>query len=212
MHPMIPFITETIWWKLNEVRGERAIPGRIRYAGPAVGSASADRLFPKRLISAPWPLFNDDITSEGAEFVFTKLQELIVAIRNVRNEYKVDQKKLVTVSISAPGDAGRQINANKAMIELLAQCTIREAGAGIAVPANAARAMAAGCEIFVEGLVDQDAEKQRGAKRREELTKQKAALQGRLANPSYAAKAPPQLVEQTRKQLAEVEAELAKLG
>ena len=27
MHPMIPFITETIWWRLNEVRPERGLPG-----------------------------------------------------------------------------------------------------------------------------------------------------------------------------------------
>ncbi|HEX2971884.1 MAG TPA: valine--tRNA ligase, partial [Tepidisphaeraceae bacterium] len=101
MHPMIPFITETLWWKLNEVRPERGIPNRISLATN------------KRLILSEWPKFNDDITSEGAEFVFTKLQEMIVGIRNVRNEYKVDPKKPVTVSISAPGDASRQILANK---------------------------------------------------------------------------------------------------
>ena len=39
-----------------------------------------------------------------------------------------------------------------------------------------------------------------------------AALKGRLANESYVAKAPPNLVQQTRDQLAEAEAELVKLG
>ena len=44
MHPMIPFITETIWWKLNEVRpGARTLPGRIE------GSDSP------RLVKAAWP-------------------------------------------------------------------------------------------------------------------------------------------------------------
>ncbi|HEX2970772.1 MAG TPA: hypothetical protein VHP11_00465, partial [Tepidisphaeraceae bacterium] len=144
--------------------------------------------------------------------VFTKLQEMIVGIRNVRNEYKVDPKKPVTVSISAPGDASRQILANKGVIELLATCTIHDVKADLPAPANAARTLAAGCEVFVEGLVDQDAEKQRVAKRREELTKQISALKGRLANKAYAEKAPAHLVQQTRDQLAEAEAELAKLG
>ena len=26
MHPVIPFITETIWWRLNEVRPTRGLP------------------------------------------------------------------------------------------------------------------------------------------------------------------------------------------
>ncbi len=199
MHPMIPFITETIWWKLNEVRPQRGIPGRIE---PAIH---------QRLILSQWPVYNDDLTSEGAEFVFGKLQDLIGGIRNVRNEYKVDQKKTVTVSISAPGDASRQINANKGVIELLALCQIMQAQADLPAPANAARTMAAGCEVYIEGLVDANAEKQRSDKRQEELTNQIKALKGRLANKAYAEKAPPHLVQQTRDQLAEAEAELAKL-
>ena len=52
--------------------------------------------------------------------------------------------------------------------------------------------------------VDEAAEGQRSAKRREELTKQIAAMKGRLSNESYTAKAPPHLVQQTRDQLAEL--------
>ena len=77
---------------------------------------------------------------------------------------------------------------------------------------KAARATAAGCEIYIEGLVDESAEKQRNTKRREELQKQIAAMRGRLSNQAYISKAPPHLVKQTQDQLAEAEAELAKLG
>ena len=207
MHPMIPFITETIWWKLNEIRPDRSLADKITF----VGSASRT-IFPKRLILAPWPAYNDILTSEGAEHVFSKLQELVAAIRNVRNEYKVDQKKAVTVSIVAPDDAARQIEANKPTIELLATCTIRQVKSELFPPPNSARAQAAGCGIFLENLVDVDAEKQRTAKRRDELTKQISALKARLSNESYISKAPPHLVKQTQDQLAEAEAALAKLG
>jgi valyl-tRNA synthetase len=70
--------------------------------------------------------------------------------------------------------------------------------------------MAGGCEIFIEGVVDADAEKQRLEKRREELLRKVTALRGRLASPGYMAKAPPRLVEQTRAELSEAEAELEK--
>jgi valyl-tRNA synthetase len=169
MHPVIPYITETIWWKLNEVRpGDRTLPGRLI---AAAGSP--------RLVKAPWPAVGD--YSQAAEHIFPRLQEIVGAIRAVRNEHTVDPKKPVTVSILAP------------------------------VP-GAARAAAAGCEIFVEGVVDEGAEKQRLARRREELTKKVGALRGRLGNEAYVSKAPPQLVKQTQDELAEAEAELAKLG
>ena len=43
MHPMIPFITETIWWRLNDVRPVRGLPGLLE-CPPS-----------KRLVLAQWP-------------------------------------------------------------------------------------------------------------------------------------------------------------
>jgi valyl-tRNA synthetase len=197
MHPMIPFITETIWWKLNDVRPQRGLPNRI------------DCEPGKRLIKARWPEIGQ--FSEAAEFLFPKIQEIVAAIRNVRNEHKVDQKKSVAVSILATGDAVRQITENREVIELLATCEIKAVAPDLQPIPGAARATAAGCEIFIEGTVDESAEKERSGRRRDELTKTASALRGRLSNESYIAKAPSHLVQQTRDQLAEAEAELAKL-
>jgi valyl-tRNA synthetase len=199
LHPVVPFITETIWWRLCEARPERGLPGRI------MGCTS------KRLILAAWPQVGD--FSQAAEHVFPKLQEVVVAIRNVRNDYKVDAKKPVIVSIKCPGeDATMRVKESREMIELLATCKFATIAAELTPPANSVRVPAAAAEVYVEGLVDAEAEKQRDTKRRDELTKLVATLNGRLGNAGYIAKAPPQLVEQTKKQLAEAEAELAKLG
>jgi valyl-tRNA synthetase len=198
LHPMIPFITETIWWRLNEVRPQRALPNRLECPPNP------------RLIKAAWPKVG--AFAEAAESIFPKLQETIGAIRNLRNEYKVDPKKAVTVTIVAPAEPARQINANREIIELLAVCTVKVAGPDAKAPEKAARATAAGAEIHVEGLVDEAAEQQRSVKRREELSRQIAAMKGRLSNEAYTKKAPPHLVKQTQDQLADAEAELAKLG
>lgn len=198
MHPMIPFITETIWWRLNEVRPERGLPGRIEC--PAS----------KLLIQAAWPKVGD--FSQAAEFVFPKLQEIIVAVRTARNDFKVDPKKSVEVSIRAPGDAGRSIENNREMIELLATCALKAVRSDLPAVPNAARSVAAGCEVFIEDLVDETAEKERAAKRCGELQKEIAALRGRLGNEGYLAKAPPHLVQQTKDQLAAKEEEARKLG
>jgi len=199
LHPVMPFITETIWWRLNDARpGDRSNPGRIE-APPS-----------ERLIKAKWPTVGS--FAEAAEHVFPKLQDVITAIRNVRNEYKVDPKKKVTVSIAPPGaDAARQTVDAKEMIELLATCTVKEIRPDLPPVEKAARTSVNGCEIYLEGLVDEAAEGERSAKREQELVKQEAALLGRLSNESYTKKAPPHLVQQTKDKLAEVQAELAKL-
>ena len=198
MHPMIPYITEVLWWRLNEVRPERGLPGRIEAATS------------KRLIRAPWPGVGD--FSQAAEHIWPKVQEIVTVIRNLRNEHKVDPRKPVSVSIrSQSSDAAMQVRNHKVEIELLATCRLKDVGTDVAAPPNSAKTQAAGCEVYIEDLVDTAAEQQRATKRREELTKQVAQLKGRL-NEDYIAKAPPKLVQQTRDQLAAAEAELAKLS
>ena len=153
-----------------------------------------------------------DITSEGAEHVFTQLQNLIMAIRNVRNEYKVDQRTPIQISIAAPGDSGRQILANKSLIENLATCKLLEVSADLPAPPNSARGTASGCDVFAHNLVDPNAQEQRLSKRRDELMKKISSLRARTADPNYTQKAPAHLVKQTADQLAEAEAELARLS
>jgi valyl-tRNA synthetase len=194
MHPIIPFITEILWWKLNEVRPARDLPGYISSAGNS-----------PRLIKAAWPTVGQ--IDEPAQKTFPLLQEIIVAIRNVRNDYKVDAKKRVTISIIGPTELVGTLKENRELIDLLATAELTDA----APATDSARTSAAGCNIFIPGLVDVEAEKQRVTKQIAELEKKIAALEGRLNNPGYLAKAPPHLVEQTKQELEAAKAELAKL-
>ncbi len=195
MHPVIPFITETIWTQLNEAAPHRRLCGRIE----------------RRLCKSAWPAAGQ--IDADAEHVFARLQGVISTIRNLRSEHKVDLKKRVTVSLAPPGaEAVKAAQDNRGLIESLATCTIATIADGLTPPADAMRANSDGCDIYVEGLSDPAAEQQRLAKRKEDLSKQRAALKGRLDNASYVAKAPPKLVEESKAQLAAIEAELEKLG
>ena len=87
MHPMMPFITEVLWWKLNEVRPQpRELPGRI---APGRGSA--------RLVKASWPTVGD--YSQAAEHIFPKLQEVVGAIRTVRSRAAGLRRRLMETTI-----------------------------------------------------------------------------------------------------------------
>jgi valyl-tRNA synthetase len=121
-------------------------------------------------------------------------------------------RKPVSVSLSASAELKAEIDANREIIELLATATLARVEPNLAAPANAARATAGGVEIFIEGLIDPEAERQRAAKQCETLKQKVTALRGRLANPAYTEKAPAHLVQQTRDELAGIEAELQKLG
>ncbi|HZL34387.1 MAG TPA: valine--tRNA ligase [Tepidisphaeraceae bacterium] len=196
MHPMVPFITETVWWRLNDVRPTRGLPSRLECTASP------------RLVLAAWPKLGP--RDEAAERVFPKLQEIISAIRTLRNDHKVNTRQVVVVHFKADDDFSRDMEANREMIELLATCTLRAISADAAKIPNAAVASAGGCEIFVEGLIDPNAQKQRLAREVEEKTRLVDSLTSRLDNPAYTAKAPAQLVQQTRAQLTAAQADLAK--
>jgi valyl-tRNA synthetase len=197
MHPAIPFITEKIWHQLNIVRPNRGIPGLLE-CPPS-----------DKLIAATWPAAGP--IDHGAEHVFPRLQAVVTVIRNVRNQYKIDPKKPVTVRLSVLGqEAIDQTDQNREMIELMGACTIHQIGSDLPAPANSARGVGDGFDVYLLDLIDPNAEAQRTAKHREELIKKAGALRARLANPAYADKAPAHLVRQTRDELAAVEAELAK--
>src|SRR5262249_12962724 len=93
MHPMIPFITETLWCKLNEV-------------GPLRGIANAIETPPsERLIKAAWPKVGS--SDDSVEASFARLQEIVQALRNLRSEHKVDPKRTIAVTVSADGPAAK---------------------------------------------------------------------------------------------------------
>jgi valyl-tRNA synthetase len=198
LHPMIPFITEVLWWRLNEIRPIRGLSGHIE-CPPS-----------NRLIKAGWPTTN--APDAGAELQFGRLQEIIVAIRNIRTQYSVPLKQSVAVSIQAPAEETPTLLRNRELIELLATCSVNAVGPQIPVVANSTHLAVAGSDLYLQGLVDPEAEKQLKAKKRGELEKQIGAMEGRLSNESYISKAPPNLVEQTKEQLAKARAELGKLG
>jgi valyl-tRNA synthetase len=200
MHPMIPYITEKLWGALNDSGAARGIDDRI----PAAASS-------KRIMTAPYPAFTnrtDTLTSEGAERVVTRLQEIVGAIRQLRNDNRVDPKKRVPVAIVCGADVEHHLANNREFLENLAVCTLESSGPNAAEPANAAKTTAAGVTIFVAGVVDAGA----ADKRKVELTKSIAGMRGKLSNQGYVAKAPPKVVEETRAMLAAAEAELEKLG
>ncbi len=192
LHPVMPFITERLWWQLNEVCPQRGVAQVLDCPTSA------------RLIHASWP--TAPAVDQEAETLFERLMQVITAIRNLRNQHNVEAKKAITIRMEDAQFSAQDLMTHQAIIELLANCLVLNAQTP--PPGTSAQVQAGGCLLTAYGLSDPDAERQRLAKRREELVKQIAALEARLANPNYSQKAPPQLVQQTRSQLSQAQAEL----
>jgi len=197
MHPMIPFITESIWSKLNEARPYRGLPVRLECPGS------------RRIIHAAWPAATQ--YSDPADAMFARIQEMITAIRKMRNDFGVDLKRRLNASIHTPTELMELIDENRSTIEQQAACRILVISDTLPPVPGVASTTAGGCDIFLHDLQNEVAQQSLAAKRESELTRQIEMYEARLAGLGYIQRAPPALVQQTRDQLAQAQNELEKL-
>ena len=194
MHPVCPFVTETLW------------PAVV-----ATGPAGVDgvRLVPHDLLmSAPWPDIRCNVDDADALATFEALQGLTSAIRQLRAERQTPPKRKVT--LFAPAELASRISAASPVVETLAGLSTVHPYAD--APDDAAPLVFDGTALAVGDLVDeadQAAEIERLQKQIDQLGKQRQQLEGRLGNPGYVERAPAQLVQQTRDELSRVEQEIA---
>ena len=197
LQPIVPFITEYLWGRLNAIAPCRGLPGVVELdtSSPLVVS-----VYPR-----PLPQLRDPRAEEEFEW----LKKMTVAIREVRNKHNVPPAQPLTAHIKARSDMAELLNQSGHVVSHMANTKLLQIAADTERPPDTDLVVIGETEIYVAGGEDADAKRQRLAKREQELQSQIKTLQGRLANANYIQKAPPHLVEQTRQQLATAEAELA---
>jgi len=199
LHPIMPFLTERLWSGLCEVTEDRSLPGLD--------------LVPSELcIRAAWPRPHAPLIDDEAEAHFDEVRAVVAQVRNARAHHGVPPKTPVSVHLRAPEGVAVRLEESRRLIETLAWAKVVALGAKIEPPAGAVSGLAGEIEVFLEGLVDVAAERERLEKRTAELGKRHQSLSGRLQNPGYINKAPAHLVQQTRDELARVEQEQEALG
>jgi valyl-tRNA synthetase len=198
LHPAMPYITEKLWERLNEVVPQRGVEG---LECPAC----------KLLVKAAWPAAADSLIDADAVREFDLLVNVVTAIRQVRTAYKIAPRQTVVCSIKASGDSAARLETSSDLLKTFAVISELKIAADMQKPDNAASTVLGDIEVYLHDLVNADEEKERLGKLITDAEKQVAGLQGRLANPSYADKAPAHLVQQTRDQLTAKQTELESL-
>jgi valyl-tRNA synthetase len=201
LHPFMPFVTEEVWQYLT---GENQEP-RTENQNEAHRS----------IMVAEYPVADGRLRDERAEADWALVQELIVGIRNIRNEYKVEPARTVAATIAA-GLHQTMLQEQAALISRLARVdgerlTIVERLE--AKPAQSAALVIGEVEAFLPlaGLVDLEAERARLHKELAAMEAEVSRREAKLANPGFADKAPANIVQRERDGLAAAVATLAKL-
>ncbi len=183
LHPVMPFISEEIWQAIYEG------------APPH-----------KSVALAGYPQADQKQIDIAAEIEMSILQDLIVSVRNLRAELKVEPKVKVPIEVFA-GETGirTMIEQNRSAVERLGnvdRITFVESS-----PANkgAARSTARfDVHVVYERKIDVAAERERLKKDLEKLEKEFANNQRQLGNEQFLAKAPAKVVEGLKTRAAEL--------
>jgi valyl-tRNA synthetase len=187
LHPFMPFITEEVWQNLYRT----SEPRRERWPAPA-------------LIVAPWPQANIEAIDNEAEQSFGLLQEVIVRIRDARNQMDVEPVRRIPVIIAA-GEQLTMLEAQAPLIEFLARTEKPQLHEQLAQKPEQSMSLLAGpVEIYLPlaGLLDIGKELERLNNEIAQAQQEIARIQGKLANESFVTKARPEVVAKEREKLA----------
>jgi valyl-tRNA synthetase len=193
-HPLIPFITEELWQKVAPVAGRE---------GASVSIAAYPVSQPERIDTA-------------AIANVARLKQLVDACRNLRGEMNVSPAtRLPLFVLAAQAEEAafmRQAAPVLQALAKLAEVRLFEDEAAWAAAAQAAPVAVVGeAHICLHMEVDVAAEKLRLAKEVARLEGEITKAQGKLGNEAFVAKAPPAVIEQERKRVADFTATLAKV-
>jgi valyl-tRNA synthetase len=195
LHPVCPFVTETLWASVQALPN-RAVAGLSLPPSPLCATAA-------------WPAPAASLRDEAALAEFARVQALVDCVRKVRGERQVSPKRKVT--LCAPDAVRTLVAAAGGVVETLAGLE-KVAPTPATRPTGAVAIPFEGSELLLDGLVDAvdaGAEKSRLSKLIAEREKQASGMRAKLDNEGYVAKAPPSVVEETRKKLAEIDADIA---
>jgi valyl-tRNA synthetase len=186
LHPVMPFVTESIWQALNEAAFERGLP----HPEPAAES----------VMIAAWPNIPNNWRNAKVESRLGRMQELVRQIRNLRNQFNVNERAFIDVSVRCSRLVAGDLQQLAMFIQPLAKVGQFHCGPDITRPPQSATAIHSDYEAYVhlQGLIDVPAEIQRMKKQRAEKEKQLLGVRAKLANASFVDRAPADVVQQQK--------------
>jgi valyl-tRNA synthetase len=182
LSPIMPFITEELWHALH------------------LGEPPA-----KSIALAPFPEGKAGLINDAAETHMAILQDLIVAVRNIRHELKIEPREKTPIEVHCDAEIRSLIEDNRGAVERLANVeTIGFTDASLAKAPGARSTARFDVRVVYEKKIDVGAERERLTKDLAKVEKEMANAERQLGNDGFLSKAPAHVVEGLRKRLAEL--------
>jgi valyl-tRNA synthetase len=193
MHPIMPFITETIWQRVQPL--------------------SDFNKKEKSIMVQAFPQFNADKCDQQAIDDLEWVKQFIIAIRNIRGEMDISPSKALPVLLKNVNENDqRRLDDNEQFLSSLAKLeSIKVLSDDEQGPASAS-AVVGDLSVLIPmaGLIDKEAELTRLDKTIEKLKKEADRVRGKLNNKNFVSKAPAAVIEKEQAKLTEAESTLTK--
>jgi valyl-tRNA synthetase len=199
VHPVMPFVSESIWQPLNEVAKERGLPKPVTAA--------------ESVMIAPWPEFPAAWQDPAMELRIARMQELVRGVRELRNRYMVDPKTPLDLFVRCAEPVAADFRSLATFIGLLGGVGKLECGPDVKKPPQAGMQVNPEFEAYIslQGLIDPAAEVKRLQKQLAEKTKQLESTRRKLENPSFVKNAPKEVVEQQEQSIVDLQQQIRML-
>ncbi|MDO8304080.1 MAG: class I tRNA ligase family protein, partial [Sedimentisphaerales bacterium] len=197
LHPFVPFITEGIFQKLNELVPTRKLAGLIEPESSAA------------MVVAQWPQKIDVLENPDVEEKIAIIQSVIRAIREIRNQYTIAPSRELEASANIGNSTAVILNENADLICNLAGLSNFYAGPEAEKPHKAAATIVDEIQVYVHDVIDPAAERTRLEKQKQQILGFIQPIEVKLANENFVARAKPEVVLASREKLKELQEQLA---
>lgn len=190
LHPFMPFISEEIWQHLQQRTPQDA------------------------LVVTSWPAVNESLIKIDEENAFTKVKQIVSAIRNIRAEANIAPSLPLNIIIRTDNNVtSRILNQQSWVIQKLQKTGYIVIASHAEKPGLCASAIVDDIEIFIplEGLIDLDKERDKINKEIQRLEGFKKSVEAKLANENFTSRAPAEVVENEKNKVKDASQAIAKL-
>ncbi|GAA5505964.1 valine--tRNA ligase [Novipirellula caenicola] len=198
LHPIMPFVTESIWGYLNEAAPKRGIPSLAEA--------------PRFVMTAAWPTAESAHYDENIERQFNEFQEVVGAIRRIRASQNIAPRDTVPVAIRCSESSQSLLEPMRTYFQGLAGAEVVQLSPDAKPFEIDAPLAITGLDIEVhvdlEQFIDFKAELARLEKLRDQVVKQIGGKEQKLSNENFVARAPAEVVAKERESLDELKRQL----
>ncbi|MFG0255217.1 MAG: class I tRNA ligase family protein, partial [Rhodopirellula sp. JB053] len=199
LHPIMPFVTESVWGYLGELAPTRGVPEPAEAGKFAMTSA--------------WPDAQSHHHDVQIERQFSEFQQIVGAIRQIRASQNIKPSDTVPVAIRCDQSSRELLEPMTAYFQGLASADVVAIGPDVEPFETDAHIKLTEVNVDVhidlDKFIDTEAELARLQKAAEKTKGQITGKENKLNNESFVSRAPKEIVDKERESLATLREQLA---